>query len=163
MLRSWRWTKVCPKHVKLILEINKTVIVASSWFLYYLTYTSNHFTFCVANGTITNKSAFKRILRHSQRYCLLLVFYFSLGKSISKVRDKVDPSLVFSPLNMWIIHCPKGRHLVMNWRWIKYQKNGIFKRLRAKRLLFHSKRPKKVEHRKGLANVMKNKHTVINR
>ena len=29
---------VCPKHVELILEINKTVIVASRWFLYYLTY-----------------------------------------------------------------------------------------------------------------------------
>jgi hypothetical protein len=29
--RSWRWAKVCPKHVELILEINKTVIVASSW------------------------------------------------------------------------------------------------------------------------------------
>ena len=28
----------CPKHVELILEINKTVIVASRWFLYYLTY-----------------------------------------------------------------------------------------------------------------------------
>ena len=26
-----------PKHVELILEINKTVIVASRWFLYYLT------------------------------------------------------------------------------------------------------------------------------
>jgi hypothetical protein len=31
VLRSWRWAKVCPKHVDLILEINKTVIVASSW------------------------------------------------------------------------------------------------------------------------------------
>ena len=30
--------KVCPKHVELILEIHKTVIVASRWFLYYLTY-----------------------------------------------------------------------------------------------------------------------------
>jgi hypothetical protein len=30
-LRSWRWAKVCPKHAELILEINKTVIVASSW------------------------------------------------------------------------------------------------------------------------------------
>jgi len=30
-------TKVCPKHVELILEINKTVIVSSRWFLYYLT------------------------------------------------------------------------------------------------------------------------------
>jgi len=30
--------KVCPKHVELILEINKTVIVASRWFLYYLNY-----------------------------------------------------------------------------------------------------------------------------
>jgi hypothetical protein len=30
VLRSWRWAKVCPKHVGLILEINKTVIVASS-------------------------------------------------------------------------------------------------------------------------------------
>ena len=28
----------CPKHVLLILEINKTVIVASRWFPYYLTY-----------------------------------------------------------------------------------------------------------------------------
>ena len=28
--------KICPKHVELILEINKTVIVASRWFLYYL-------------------------------------------------------------------------------------------------------------------------------
>ena len=37
VLRSWRWAKVCPKHVELILEINKTVIVASRWFLYYLT------------------------------------------------------------------------------------------------------------------------------
>jgi hypothetical protein len=31
VLRSERWTNVCPKHVELILEINKTVIVASSW------------------------------------------------------------------------------------------------------------------------------------
>ena len=38
VLRSWRWAKVCPKHVELILEINKTVIVASRWFLFYLTY-----------------------------------------------------------------------------------------------------------------------------
>ena len=30
--------KSFPKHVELILEINKTVIVASRWFLYYLTY-----------------------------------------------------------------------------------------------------------------------------
>jgi len=30
--------KVCPKHVELISEINKTVIVASRLFLYYLTY-----------------------------------------------------------------------------------------------------------------------------
>ena len=30
--------KICPKHVELILEINKTVVVASRWFLYYLTY-----------------------------------------------------------------------------------------------------------------------------
>jgi hypothetical protein len=38
VLRSWRWAKVCPKHVELILEINKTVIVASSWcfILHYL-------------------------------------------------------------------------------------------------------------------------------
>jgi hypothetical protein len=27
---------VCPKHVELILEINKTVIAASSWFPYLL-------------------------------------------------------------------------------------------------------------------------------
>jgi hypothetical protein len=31
VLRSWRWANVCPKHVELIFEINKTVIVASSW------------------------------------------------------------------------------------------------------------------------------------
>jgi hypothetical protein len=31
VLRFWRWVNVCPKHVELILEINKTVIVASSW------------------------------------------------------------------------------------------------------------------------------------
>ena len=30
--------KLCPKHVELVLEINKTVIVASRWFLYYVTY-----------------------------------------------------------------------------------------------------------------------------
>ena len=30
--------KICPKHIELILEINKTVIVASCWFLYYLNY-----------------------------------------------------------------------------------------------------------------------------
>ena len=36
VLRSWRWAKVCPKHVELILEINKTVIVASRWFPHYL-------------------------------------------------------------------------------------------------------------------------------
>ena len=34
--------KVCPKHVELILEINKTVIVASRWFLYYLIYTHDY-------------------------------------------------------------------------------------------------------------------------
>ena len=33
-----KMSKFCPKHVELILEINKTVIVASRWFLYYLTY-----------------------------------------------------------------------------------------------------------------------------
>ena len=38
VLRSWWWKKVCPKHVELILEINKTDIVTSRWFLYYLTY-----------------------------------------------------------------------------------------------------------------------------
>jgi hypothetical protein len=31
VLRSWRLAKACPKHVELILKINKTVIVASSW------------------------------------------------------------------------------------------------------------------------------------
>jgi hypothetical protein len=31
VLRFWRWAKVCPKHFDLILETNKTVIVASSW------------------------------------------------------------------------------------------------------------------------------------
>jgi hypothetical protein len=31
VLRSWRWAKACPKHVELILKINKTVIVASRW------------------------------------------------------------------------------------------------------------------------------------
>jgi hypothetical protein len=31
VLRSWRLAKICPKYVELILEINKTVIVASSW------------------------------------------------------------------------------------------------------------------------------------
>jgi len=41
VLRSWRWAKVCPKHVELILEITKTVIVASRWFLYDLTYTDD--------------------------------------------------------------------------------------------------------------------------
>ena len=30
--------KIDPEHVELILEINKTVIVAFLWFLYYLTY-----------------------------------------------------------------------------------------------------------------------------
>ena len=35
---SWRWAKVCPRHVELILEINKIFIVASRWFIYYLTY-----------------------------------------------------------------------------------------------------------------------------
>jgi hypothetical protein len=29
--RSAKWAKVCPKHVELVLKINKTVIVASSW------------------------------------------------------------------------------------------------------------------------------------
>jgi hypothetical protein len=36
VLSSWRWALVCPKHVELILKINKTVIVASSWFSYLL-------------------------------------------------------------------------------------------------------------------------------
>jgi hypothetical protein len=36
-----KMSKICPKHVELILEINKTVIVASSWcsillYLYYV-------------------------------------------------------------------------------------------------------------------------------
>ena len=34
----FRSAKVCRKHVELILEINKTVIVASRWFLFYLIY-----------------------------------------------------------------------------------------------------------------------------
>jgi len=34
VLRSWRWAKDCPKHVELILEINKLFIFASSWFFY---------------------------------------------------------------------------------------------------------------------------------
>jgi len=32
VLRSRRWANDCPKHVELILEINKFFIVASSWF-----------------------------------------------------------------------------------------------------------------------------------
>jgi len=42
--------KVCPKHVELILEINKTVIVASHWFLYYLTYILDEFQAWTAEG-----------------------------------------------------------------------------------------------------------------
>jgi len=45
--------KVCPKHVELILEINKTVIVASSWFLYYPT--------CIAT-TVLNRQGFVAFL-----------------------------------------------------------------------------------------------------
>jgi hypothetical protein len=45
-LRSWRWASFCPKHVELILEINKTVIVESSWcsiLLYLQPYTLLYF------------------------------------------------------------------------------------------------------------------------
>jgi len=34
VLRSWRWAKDCPKNVELILELNKLLPVASSWFFY---------------------------------------------------------------------------------------------------------------------------------
>jgi hypothetical protein len=51
-LRSWRWAKVCPKHVELNLEINKTVIVASSWssiFTLPRFITLLHFWVCMAS------------------------------------------------------------------------------------------------------------------
>ena len=36
VLRSWRWAKYCPKHVELILEINKLLLLHLVGFLYYL-------------------------------------------------------------------------------------------------------------------------------
>jgi hypothetical protein len=36
VLRSWWWAKSCPKYIELILEINKCVIVASSWSFYII-------------------------------------------------------------------------------------------------------------------------------
>ena len=47
--------KFCPKHVELILEINKTVIVASRWFLYYLI----PFYLCAFLNTVRLIKAFK--------------------------------------------------------------------------------------------------------
>jgi hypothetical protein len=39
VLRSWRWAKVCPEHVELILEINKISYCCISFgFQYYFTY-----------------------------------------------------------------------------------------------------------------------------
>jgi hypothetical protein len=38
VLRSWRWALVCPKHVELILEINKLLLLHLVGFLYYFTY-----------------------------------------------------------------------------------------------------------------------------
>ena len=45
---------------------------------------TNHFTFCITNATITNKSASKGILGHSHRYCLLLGFDFLLVSMFRK-------------------------------------------------------------------------------
>jgi len=58
VLRSWRWAKVCPKHVELILEINKTVNVASRWFsiLLYL-----HWWWTVKHKSTFNESNGKGI------------------------------------------------------------------------------------------------------
>jgi hypothetical protein len=70
VLCSWRWAKDCPKHVELILEINKLVIVASSWFsiLLYLHW------WC----TVKHKSSFLSFflsffLLYSDLFCLINV------------------------------------------------------------------------------------------
>jgi hypothetical protein len=60
VLRSWRWVNVCPKHVELILEINKTVIVASSW-CSILLYLISSFFFGAYKTEIKNQNFFECI------------------------------------------------------------------------------------------------------
>ena len=57
VLRSWRWAKSCPKHVELILEINKLLLLHLVGFsiLLYLHW------WC----TVKHKSRFNSALRHS--------------------------------------------------------------------------------------------------
>jgi hypothetical protein len=65
VLGSWRWANVYPKQVELILEINKTVIVASSWcsILLYLHW------WC----TVKHKSSFRFLISRRISLCSLTV------------------------------------------------------------------------------------------
>jgi hypothetical protein len=67
VLRSWRWSKACPKHVELILKINKTVIVASSWCsiftlpLQYFTWTQPNAPFeCITLSRNNDSTPYRR-------------------------------------------------------------------------------------------------------
>jgi hypothetical protein len=77
VLRSWRWALVCPKHVELILKINKNVIAASSWFPYLLyLHISCSITFFSFENRVIYEIMWKNILepgRTQIRICYMCI------------------------------------------------------------------------------------------
>jgi hypothetical protein len=92
VLRSWRWAKGCPKHVELILEINKTVIVASGWcsILLYLHW------WC----TVKHKSRLQKIfIPQTDHNILLTPFWHSpLFWLLTDIHSVIDSLVTFSLL-----------------------------------------------------------------
>jgi hypothetical protein len=69
VLRSWRWTKGCPKHDELDSKVNKIVIVASSWSFILFTYICTNLHDAMLQKTISNVIT---ILRISNLKCLFV-------------------------------------------------------------------------------------------
>jgi hypothetical protein len=90
VLRSCRWAKVYPKHVELILEINKTVIVASSWCSILLYF----------HLSIINQSN----ARWSNTGTIPSPFFIQLHISNTSVLPCTAPFPPSSPLYLYIAH-----------------------------------------------------------
>jgi hypothetical protein len=103
VLRSWRWALVCPKHVELILEINKTVIVASSWFPYLLYL---HWWCTVRHKSSSNATD----VFYCKSYCLLNMFQAPLCPS-SAAREYYTDGCCLWYLVLWFSSCRYGVEL----------------------------------------------------
>ena len=102
VLRSWRWAKVCPKHVELILEINKLLLLHLIGFLYYFTY------YVEIKCQLDATDDF-----YWRSYCLLDIFRAPLCPS-SGAREYYKSGCYLSYLVLWFSSSPQTGHTTLS-------------------------------------------------